>query len=528
LTSGHIPSYDFLDLAFDEISRTSQRLARMDNLFSSRKVPAGWIRTPLISKNNFNAWTELVTSVTDVGARSLYLIGMGGSILGASALIENPFTLPKVETFYLDSNHPDFIKNAISNTDFSESIFVVCSKSGHTVETLTLFRYIFNLCSKQIGLQEACKRFVSVTDLGSPLEKISSDMGIPVTYSASDIGGRFSVLSSLSIIPSLMSVSGLEEIIEGGEIAMKECIDSDRNREIQARVSFMLSRLRSHRDKLSICVPLSLQSFGAWLIQLIAESLGKDGKGFIPRLQCLNGGEKLSIYDDEFCVVFTEGIDSYSKSTDVAQKHKLIDSNLIEINISNANMLGQEFYYWEYSVALMGLMLKINPFDQPHVELSKNIFDKINSGNIFHSQCNQELDEDIFAEIGAQVIHGKYIAIILYLNPSEKIKLLFEKFRAKLENIFHVPVILDFGPRYLHSTGQLYKGGPNSGIFIQVLEHGLDQNLESQGLSELHQQMILQAYSDNQAMQQLGRFISVKTIPYGDLQHVENLLACTV
>ena len=524
MNSIYIPNYDFLEPTSEKVSGAVKSLLSEDQLCIGSNIPKGWIDAPLKSVHRLEYWKELVKSLVLPETQYQYIIGMGGSVLGASALMENPFTQSELKTYYLDSNHPCFIDDIVANMDFSTSMFVVCSKSGTTKETLSLFSFFLNRCIDQLGVDEAMRRFVSVTDPNSPLQDVSDDMGISVVHSDPDIGGRFSILSSLSIIPSLMSGVDLTEIIHGAERAMNGCLRTELNAEIEYRVPSLLNWLKDDRDKLSIYVPRSLESFGLWLVQLIAESLGKNQLGFIPVLRYLDCETDIEPYDDECCLIINDGsiIQGINSSADNKSARNI--SSVMEIDIYDSGKLGQEFYYWEFSVALIGLMLKINPFDQPDVELSKSIFKKMEFQDVSDIPSCPDLGKEVFEEINARVEFGKYIAILAYLNPSDIYRETFEILRYQLESFCCVPVILDFGPRYLHSTGQLYKGGPESGLFIQILEEGYPHQLKSKELIESYAQMVWQAQSDYEAMEKLGIFVFRRSIPFDDLEPVQNLI----
>jgi len=523
LDSKNIPNYDFLESSIEDITRAAKSLLSDDQGSAGLKRSKGWLYAPLNSKLNLISMQQSVKSQELSGIKYQYVIGMGGSVSGSAVLTENSFNQSELKTFYLDSNHPRFIEEIMATMDFYTSMFVVCSKSGTTKETLTLFKYFFNQCRKELGNEETKKRFVSITDPDSPLQTLSEDMNIRVIHSDLDIGGRFSVLSSLSIIPALMSGVDLAEIIRGSESAMARCLGTKPDKEIEYRVTYLMNCLKESRDKLSIYVPRSLERFGLWLVQLIAESLGKNQVGFIPVLRYLQHDEDMNLYDDECCLIINDG--SIEQSDYRGSEKKLTRyTEVMEIGIHDADKLGQELYYWEFSVALIGLMLGINPFNQPDVELSKRIFDEIESGpeDWFGAPLSENSMEHTFEQISTEVELGKYIAILPYLNPSDRCREVFEKLRSQLESYFHVPVVLDFGPRYLHSTGQLFKGGPGSGVFIQILEKGHQDKLTSNELIELYVQMVFQAQSDYEAMEKLGRYVCRIYIPFDDLESVQN------
>ena len=523
MDSKNIPNYDFLESTPEDITRAIESLLSDGQGSAGSKRSKGWLYAPLNSRLSLTSMEEFVQLQELAGVKYQYVMGMGGSVSGSAVLTENPFNQSELKTFYLDSNHPRFIEEIMSNVDFYTSRFVVCSKSGTTKETLTLFKYFFDQCINELGNEETKKRFFSVTDPDSPLQTLSEDMNIRVIHSDRDIGGRFSILSSLSIIPALMSGVDLAEIIRGSESAMVRCLGTKPDEEIEYRVEYLLNCLKDSRDKLSIYVPRSLESFGLWLVQLIAESLGKNQVGFIPVLRYLQDDEDMNLYDDECCLIINDG--SIEQSVCRSSEKKLTRyTEVMEIGIHDAEKLGQELYYWEFSVALIGLMMGINPFNQPDVELSKRIFEEIESRSEdwFGAPLFENSIEDTFEQISTEVEFGKYIAILPYLNPSDRCREVFEKLRSRLESYFHVPVVLDFGPRYLHSTGQLFKGGPLSGVFIQILEKGHQDKLKSNELIESYAQMVFQARSDYEAMEKLGRSVCRIYIPFDDLELVQN------
>ena len=524
MNSPYIPNYDFLELTSEKILLAAKVLlgqGGVDTVMESRK---GWITAPKKSGRKLSEWSELVKSLLLQPTKTQYVIGMGGSALGAYALIKNPFIEHQVETIFLGSNHPGFIEQIEAKIDFPSSMFLICSKSGTTKETLSLFKYFFNRCIAQLGENEARRRFVSVTDPGSPLQTLSEDRKIFVVYSDANMGGRFSVLSSLSIIPALFSGGDLTGIIYGAEHAMDKCIAAHSYEEIPARVSFLLNCLKNGRDKVYIFVPPSLQPFGLWLVQLLAESLGKNGLGFIPVLRCLDSYKCVELYNDQCCLIIKHTAGDMQKDSGADKDSSKYNPNMMDIYIYDSNALGEEFYYWQYSVALIGLVMGVNPFDQPDVELSKKAFEKMALGKDLDIPIYEVPSKKVIKGIIEKVEFGKYVVILIYTNPSGKYKEVLESIRCKLESLCGVPVILDFGPGYLHSTGQLYKGGPRSGVFIQIVEEGYARKAIPTELAELNDEMVLQAESDYDELTSLGRFVHRMSVPFDRLEMVRNLV----
>jgi transaldolase / glucose-6-phosphate isomerase len=350
------------------------------------------------------------------------LLGMGGSSL-APEVLKRTFGVDNLHV--LDTTHPAMIRHAEKSLDLTRTMFVVSSKSGGTLETLSHFEYFW---SKTGGRSE---QFVVVTDPGSSLEQVAQKRGLPVFAGEPTIGGRYSALSPFGIVPAALMAIDVEQVLANAE-RMAEACRGDDNPGLQLGLQ-LGGRWREGRDK--VCIPETEGRFGLWAEQLIAESTGKQGKGLVPA-----PGES------------PEGPDRQAA----------------EVQLAEPGEIGAEFFRWEFAVAVAGAILQIDPFDQPDVQAAKDKTKEVlASGEDPVLGPEGSLDELL---AGAEPPH--YVAVQAFIDPMRE---------GELESLIDrghetgCVVTHGLGPRYLHSTGQLHKGGPPTGLFVQVVDDTGDE-----------------------------------------------------
>jgi transaldolase/glucose-6-phosphate isomerase len=427
------------------------------------------------------------------------VLGMGGSSLGPEVLAE---TFPKKSGFpklhVLDSTDPAQVRAMEKKIDIRKSLFIVSSKSGGTTEPNAMKDYFFDRVSKAIGAEAAGHRFIAVTDPGSSLEKVAARQGFARTFHGEPtIGGRYSVLSPFGLVPAAAAGIDVRSLIGHALSMVRSCgadVPPHENPGVQLGLAMGAAGLEG-RDKVTILSSPKIADFGAWAEQLIAESTGKEGKGLIPI-----DGEPLgdvSLYGNDrfFIDIRTEDEDDASHD----EKLKALEHAghpVARIVMNSIDHLGQEFFRFEMATAVAGSVLGINPFNQPDVESAKiktreltAAFEKTGKlppetpamssaeADLYTDEANVEALRKLGADgsVGSWLkahlsrIHADdYVALLAYIERDADHIDVLQDMRLKVGERRHVATCAEFGPRFLHSTGQAYKGGPDSGVFLQI------------------------------------------------------------
>ncbi len=400
----------------------------------------GWLSLPERMHEHLDELGRFAESCADF--ERVVLLGMGGSSLAPEVLSMTFGGRPLV---VLDTTHPEGVLSVGAQGDLGRALFIVASKSGGTVETLSQFAYFFD--KVRDGGQ-----FVAITDPGTPLEALARSKGFRrVFLNAPDIGGRHSALSYFGLVPAAFIGADMHRLLDSAEemaCACAPCVPAADNPGL--RLGALIGEAaRSGRDKLTIVLPDEVAGLGAWLEQLIAESTGKEGTGIV-----LVEGEPLGPPD-------VYGPDRLFVSLGVETE---IEPSLV-IPFEGPAQLGAEFFRWEFATAVAGHVLGINPFDQPNVQEAKDA-----TARLLEADALPQEPYDDLASLLRQVRPGDYLAIQAYLprNPGNVSRL--QAARVRLRDRLRLATTVGFGPRFLHSTGQLHKGGPATGVFIQVVD----------------------------------------------------------
>jgi transaldolase/glucose-6-phosphate isomerase len=460
----------------------------------------GWLgitEDQLASRERFSV---LAADILSGGYKHALLLGMGGSSLGPEVL---KMTFGKIdgypELLVLDSTDPAQVKAFENKIDLAKTIFVVSSKSGSTLEPNILKQYFFERVKEVIGAEAAGRRFIAVTDPGSKLERVAEGDGFRHIYHGlASIGGRYSALSDFGMVPAAIMGMDAPRFLDQADtmaIACSSCLPADRNPGAVLGLILGLAA-RWGRDKVTLVTSPPIRSFGAWLEQLLAESSGKEGKGMIPVDREPLGKPEVYGHDRVFAYVRTDtGSDP---AQDVA-----IDAlaraghPVIRIALGDLYQLGQEMFRWEIATAVACSVLGVNAFNQPDVEASKLATKKLTSE--YERTGSLPPETPILTDSGIQLYadpknaaalaqaagsnktligylrahfdrigRGDYFALLAYVEMNAAHEDLLQSIRARLRDARRVATCCEFGPRFLHSTGQAYKGGPNSGVFLQV------------------------------------------------------------
>jgi len=434
------------------------------------------------------------------GFRDVLVLGMGGSSLCPEvlALTFGPISgFPKL--YVLDSTDPAQVKAFAQKVDLANTLFVVSSKSGSTLEPNIFKQYFFESVKQTVGAEKAGSRFIAITDPGSKLEQVAeADHFRHIFHGVPSIGGRYSALSNFGLVPaSLMGVDPVnfldrtEEMVE----ACASCVPVEENPGVVLGI-ILGAAAKEGRDKITIIASPRNSDLGAWLEQLLAESTGKQGKGIIPVDREELGSPEIYGNDRIFAYVRLESAPDAAQDAKVAALEKAGQA-VVRISVDDVYDLGQEFFRWEMATAVAGSIIGINPFNQPDVEASKIVTRKLteeyektgslpaekpvledSSIKLFTDSKNADAlskmtgsDRSLVAYLRAhlnRLSDHDYFALLAFVPMNDENEALLQKIRHAVRDKRRVATCLGFGPRFLHSTGQAYKGGPNTGVFLQV------------------------------------------------------------
>jgi transaldolase / glucose-6-phosphate isomerase len=412
------------------------------------------------------------------GITDAVLLGMGGSSLGPEVIRR---TFGDVEgamrLHVLDSTDPGAVLALERGLDLERTLFVVSSKSGGTIETLSHFRYFHARVGETLG-DQAGSRFAAVTDPGSPLSALAAENGFRRVFeNAPDIGGRYSVLSYFGLVPAALMGAPIELLLERAEVAEQNCAAHDHsasNSGLWMGLVMGELALQGH-DKLTFCVSEPITSFGLWVEQLIAESTGKDGKGIVPVVDEPLG--PADAYGDDRVFVYLRNADAPDAELE-AGIEVLADAGqpTVTLSVRDAPDLGRVFFFAEFATAVAGWVLGINPFDQPNVQEAKD-----KTGQVLHSYLADgalpdvaEADEPALRALLTDAALPHYVAIMAYAEPSAALDGAALELREAVRERTGAATTFGYGPRFLHSTGQLHKGGPPTGVFLQLVHDGAE------------------------------------------------------
>jgi glucose-6-phosphate isomerase len=436
----------------------------------------GWLTVSDEIVEQVSALTEFAQEVKDAGFRHVVLLGMGGSSLGPEVVrrtIGSADGFP--ELIVLDSTVPESVDSVTMAIDLSRTLFLVSSKSGGTIEPNSFYRHFRALVEQAVGSEAAGKSFVAITDPDTSLEELAHSEGFLAVFSnPSDIGGRYSVLSFFGLVPAALMGVDIASLLQRANDMRESCASSvDSLSNPGAFLGAALATLAAAgRDKLTFVTSPSIGSFGLWAEQLIAESLGKNDNGVVPVADEPSIGVN-SYRDDRFFVYLRVAGDDNLATDESIRLIAERGQPIVRLDLRDRYDLGAEFFRWEFATAVAGAIVKINPFDQPNVEAAKNMTDSVLEGY----RATGKLPDGGFGisaqELLGSITDGDYLAIMAYVAQTPEIDRAFETLRLQVAERYGIATTLGYGPRFLHSTGQLHKGGPPSGAFLQITtRHG--------------------------------------------------------
>ncbi|HYL15172.1 MAG TPA: bifunctional transaldolase/phosoglucose isomerase [Terriglobales bacterium] len=443
---------------------------------------------------------RVAEDVKSAGFSHVLLLGMGGSSLCPEVL---KMTFGKIpgwpELHVLDSTDPAQVKSLENKIDLSNTLFIVSSKSGSTLEPNIFKQYFFERVKAAIGADESGSRFIAITDPGSKMQQVAeADHFRHILYGVPSIGGRYSALSNFGMVPAAVMGVDIAKFLDRTEEmvqACASCVPVEQNPGVILGI-ILGNAAKNGRDKLTIITSPGISDLGAWLEQLIAESTGKEGKGIIPVDREQLGMPEVYGKDRIFAYIRLETAPEAAQDAKVEALEKA-GHPVVRISMGDAYDLGQEFFRWEIATAVAGSILGINPFNQPDVEASKVATRNLTSE--YEKTGSLPPEKPILEETGIKLFtdaqnasdlakavgndkslvgylrahlnrirERDYFALLAYVEMNGAHEEQLNKMRHAVRDKNHVATCLGFGPRFLHSTGQAYKGGPNSGVLLQV------------------------------------------------------------
>src|SRR6202162_47840 len=443
---------------------------------------------------------KIADEIHKEGFTHLVLLGMGGSSLCVEVFGK---TFGKIDGFpqvhILDSTDPAQIRTLESKIDIAKTVFIVASKSGTTLEPNIFEQYFYEKVKQAVGAAEAGKRFIATTDPGSQMQKVAETHSFRrVFYGVPNIGGRYPALSNFGMIPAAIQGVDVPQFLDRAEEMVHACasvVPADENPGVILG-SILGTLQKSGRDKITIFASPGILDLGAWLEQLLAESTGKEGKGLIPVDGESIGAPEVYGKDRVFAYVRLQDGADPKQDAGISALEKA-GQPVVRMQVANNYELGQEFFRWEIATAVAGSIIGINAFNQPDVEASKIETRKLTdeyekTGSLpqetpFYEEKGIKLysddknaaalkqaagkDATLTAYLRAHVNRlkaGDYFAVLGYIERNEPNRTQLQSIRESVRDKKRVATCLGFGPRFLHSTGQAYKGGPNTGVFLQI------------------------------------------------------------
>ena len=431
----------------------------------------GWLTITDAMRGEVPALRAFAGEVRDVGYRHVVLLGMGGSSLGPEVLRRTyGAAAGYLELIVLDSTVPARVRATTEAIDPARTLFLVSSKSGSTVEPLAFYRHFRGLVEEAVGREEAGEHFVAITDPGTTLEAMARERGFRrVFLNPPDIGGRYSVLSSFGLVPAALLGIDLDTLLDRADEMREACRPGGASGENPgAWLGAVMGTLAGlGRDKLTLVTSPSIGAFGLWAEQLLAESTGKSGRGIVP----VDGeppADPSEYGDDRLFVYLRLNSDDNTASDAAMDGVAALGHPVVRLRLRDRLDLGAELFRWEFATAIAGAVLGVNPFDQPDVQAAKDETDRVLREYAGAGRLPDVAGAGSVEELLAGASAGAYVAILAYVRETPEADRALAGLRCRIMERHRLPTTSGYGPRYLHSTGQLHKGGPDTGLFIQI------------------------------------------------------------
>ncbi len=475
----------------------------------------GWLHIARTMRDDLTPPNELADAAREAGYTHALLLGMGGSSL-APQVFRKTFGVREgyLDLATLDSTDPGAVLSHASRLDPARTLFIVATKSGSTVETLSFFKFFYNWASDALGANKAGEHFVAITDAGSRLDEIARRYGFRTTFrNDPNIGGRYSALSYFGLVAAALVGVDLPLLLDRALDMAEACRSGAAADNPGAWLGAVIGELaKAGRDKLTLTTSPGIASFGDWVEQLVAESTGKEGKGILPVV-----GEPLAgpdAYGDDRLFVHLHLEDDH---THVAAVDALAAAGhpVVRLTLDDVYDLGGQYFLWELATAVAGHRLGVNPLNQPNVEAAKvlarqMVAEYAEKGALPESGAVPPTAGTLAAFLD-QARTGDYIALQAYVRPTAEADAALLALRTRLRAATGLATTVGYGPRFLHSTGQLHKGDRGGGLFIQFTADDLqdaaipDEAGSSESSITFGVLKAAQALGDGQALRDAGR-----------------------
>ena len=430
----------------------------------------GWLHAPERMRRRLPDLQRLAEEIRGEGYRHIVLAGMGGSSVGSEVLrrvIGSGEGYPQL--LMLDSTFPDWIEGLVQEIDPGKTLFVISSKSGSTLETACFYKFFRKLVEDD-GVASVQRSFVAITSPGTPLDRLAGDEEFRgVIYNPDDIGSRYSGLSPLGLAPATLAGMDVARIVErAGSMAEAcgpgMCLSENPGAWLGVVMAVMAAQ---GRDKLTLVTSPAMESFGLWVEQILAESTGKGGKGIVP----VRGEPPLSQeqYGPDRFFVFMQSTDDQDSALN--ETKRAVEGSghpWVSIEVDSLYQVGAEFFRWQFATAVAGAVMGVHPFDQPNVQLAKDMTDSVLAEYRELGSLPEREAGGTVPELLAQAAPGNYVAVMTFARQTPEMDDALARLRRRITERYGVAVTLGYGPRILHSTGQMHKGGSDEGLFIQI------------------------------------------------------------
>jgi glucose-6-phosphate isomerase len=469
----------------------------------------GWLDAPEAMRGHVPRVRSLADAAMAGRVSDVYLLGMGGSSLCAEVMQSwHPPEEGRPGLHVLDTTDEQALTSVAARLDPRHTWFLVGSKSGTTVEVSSMERYFWALMRRALG-SDAGRHFVAITDPATALESLAKERGYrDVFLNPADIGGRFSALSLFGLVPAAILGIDVEKLLQTASEMAAGCREAHASNPGRMLAAFMADRCREGRDKLTVLLPPSLRRLGLWIEQLVAESTGKHRTGILPVVDEV-AGEAQAYGDDRAFVTLETERERVEEDAEAIDKagHPVMRLTM------RSDALGAEFFRWEFATALAGAALGINPFDEPNVQEAKDrtralLAQFSQSGTLPDAPPGEGAAVDGIRSLLERLAPPQYVGVLCYLPVESEVLEAIEEFRRVVRDRARVATTFGIGPRYLHSTGQYHKGGPDTGRFLVITGEDETQTSIPDAPYTFSVLKRAQAVGDVQALQAHGRKVA--------------------
>lgn len=490
-----------INKTLEQISKEkiSERMWRNDFTIWSDKPDEivnrlGWLHSPDVTGAAHGEINTFVDEIRNEGFTDALVLGMGGSSM-APEVFSKMFGTKKgyLDVHVLDSTDPGALIEYDNALDPEKTLYIVSTKSGSTVETFSYMKHFYNSTIKKVGAEKAGNHFIAITDPKSGLIDTAEELKFRKIFrNDPNIGGRYSALSFFGMVPAALAGVDLNKIIEGANKIVNETKSGKTSEDSGSYLGTILGELANEGvDKVTFITPGKVSYFGAWVEQLIAESTGKNGKGILP----VDGEsvESPEFYAKDRLFIYIHLKDDKT-DTEKVKALEMAGYPVVEIIWNDLYDLGAEYFRWEFAIPVAGKIIGIQPFDQPNVESAKILAKKMvkeyrekgklpelkpaleeNGISVFGNVKAGTLQEALTNFLGSfdegkNNFNGRsYVAVQAYIQPGDETTKALQNFRTAIQEKYKVATTVGYGPRFLHSTGQLHKGDAGHGLFIQFV-----------------------------------------------------------